>query len=523
MLPILSPSEAAALDRSSAEGGVSVLELMENAGRAVAKAATALAGGAYGRRAAVLCGKGSNGGDGLVAARLLEHSGMGVCALLLAGPNAFEGPAAQNFQRYDRAGSQWRTVADAQGGLGREVARADVVIDAVFGTGFMGRAQGPFADAIVAMNGSAAPVLAVDVPSGVEAENGAVLGPAVDADVTVTFGALKPGLVFLPGAAHAGEVVVADIGFPPALVRSDLLLVEQADAMPPADDPHANKRSRGTVLVVAGSRGMTGAASLCASAAYRTGAGLVVLAVPESILRVAQAAVTEALFVPLPETADGTVAASAEAVLLERAREAHAMAIGPGLSRQPETAGLVRRVVAAAGIPIVLDADGLNAFQGHRAELADREAPAAITPHAGEFARLFGVTAQEVEEDRVGMARKAAEELRCTVLLKGPSTLVADPGGVVYVNPTGGPALATGGTGDVLTGMVAALMSRRRGGPTIAAYSAAFAHGRAGDLAASERGEGTVAADLLGFIPRALFGVAAPGPAAAAIEEWPRA
>jgi hydroxyethylthiazole kinase-like uncharacterized protein yjeF len=510
VLPILTPAESTELDRRSAERGVTTLELMERAGWEVARAAVRLAGSGYGRRAVVICGKGNNGGDGLVAARYLERAGMGASVVLVAAPEELRGPAAVNFRRFVEGGGRWRV--QAPGVLERELARADVAVDALFGTGFRGVPEGAHAAAIRAVNASSLPVVAVDIPSGVEGETGAVRGEAVRADVTVTFGALKPGVVFYPGAAHAGRVEVADIGFPPDLVRSDLWLVEREDAAALVEprDPEAHKRSVGVVVVLAGSRRMAGAAVLTALGAYRAGAGLVTLAVPEGILPVVQAGVTEATFLPLAETAEGSAAEEAAPALLERLEEADALAVGPGLSRDPSTQALVRRVVAGSPVPVVLDADGLNAFAGRAPELADRAAEAVLTPHVGEFGRLTGLSSREVMEDRVGHARKAAAELRCTVLLKGPRTLVADPDGTVRVNPTGGPFLASGGTGDVLTGAVAAFLARGLR-PADAAVLGAYVHGEAGRMAADELGEqGAIASDVAARLPMVLDGLLEP-------------
>jgi NAD(P)H-hydrate epimerase len=503
VIPILTPAESAELDRESAARGVTVGQLMENAGRAVARAAVAVAGGAYGRRAVVVCGKGNNGGDGLAAARHLERSGMGVRVILLADPSELRGEPEANLRRYAAAGGVWQRYSD--GRLGREAGRADVVVDAIFGTGFRGAPEGDFARAVELINDAGGSVVAVDIPSGVEGETGLVRGDAVYAEATVTFGGLKPGLVFHPGAGHAGEVEVADIGFPPDLVRSDLWLMEAEDAagLLPSRSPESHKRASGVVLVVAGSRSMTGAAALTAGAAYRAGAGLVTLAVPEGILPVVEAAVAEAIFLPLPETADGTVAEEAWPVLLPRLAGVQAVAVGPGLTTNPSTSELVRRMVADSPVPLVLDADGLNAFAGRGSLLAERGSDAVITPHAGEFGRLTGLSSNEVLEDRVGHARKAAAEFRCAVLLKGSRTVVAEPGGRVRVNPTGGPYLATGGTGDVLTGAVAAFLARGLP-PADAAVLAAYVHGVAGRLAGTELGEGTVAPDVLARLPRAV-------------------
>jgi hydroxyethylthiazole kinase-like uncharacterized protein yjeF len=494
VLPILTPAESAVVDRDSAARGVTVDALMENAGRMVARASAQLAGGTYGRRAVVVCGKGNNAGDGLVAARHLERWGMGVAVVLVAGASGFRGAAAANLRRFAEPGGRVREFGRSL--LEHELARADVAIDAMFGTGFRGAPADAFAESIRVLNAAGAPVVAVDIPSGVEGETGAVRTEAVRATRTVTFGALKPGVVLLPGADHAGEVEVADIGFPPGLIHSDLWLVERADVarLLPSRPAGAHKRAS-TVLVVAGSRAMTGAAILCASGAARAGAGLVTLAVPEGILRVVQGALTEAVFLPLPETRDGTLAPEAAGALLERLASVRAVALGPGLTTNPDTGDLVRRLVAESPAPVVLDADGLNAFSGNAAALADRLSPAVLTPHAGEFGRLRGISAEEVEEDRVGHTRKAAAELRCVVLLKGPRTIVASADGRATVNPTGGPYLATGGTGDVLTGAIAALLSRGMA-PADAAMAGAFVHGEAGRRAAMERGDGTTSADL---------------------------
>jgi NAD(P)H-hydrate epimerase len=500
MLPILTPAEAAALDRASAEAGVDVLSLMESAGVAVARAATVVAGGVYGRRAVVVCGTGNNGGDGLVAARLLERAGMGVTVVLLDEPGAYAGPARTNFDRFAGNGGRWVHAAR----LGRELARADVAVDAVFGTGFHGVPAGEHLRAVRDLNAGGVPVVAVDIPSGVEGESGAVRGEAVRAYATVVCGALKPGLVFEPGAEHSGRLEVAEIGFPPNLVRSDLLLVEAADVrvwLPPRS-PDAHKRSTGVVVVLAGSRDLSGAAALASVAAYRAGAGLVTVASTASVAEVVRQRVPEATFLRLPETEDGAVDAAGWDALRERLDGADALAIGPGLGRHASTGDLVRRAVMASPVPVVLDADGLYAFRGDASAIADRASDAVLTPHAGEFARLMNVSADDIRDDRVGLVRKAAQETRGVVLLKGPRTLVAAPGGRVYVNPTGGPALATGGTGDVLTGTVSAMLARGLA-PQYAAAAGAFVHGTAGDLAAELTGEGTVATDVASLLPDA--------------------
>jgi NAD(P)H-hydrate epimerase len=501
--PILSPAEASALDRASSERGISTASLMENAGREVANAAVRVAGGTYGRRAAVVCGRGNNGGDGFVAARYLDGWGMRVAVLLLEPDAGLRDPTAGNLDRLRDSRVRVRPWSAAAGE--RELGRADVAVDAVFGTGFRGVPEGTAAEAIRALAGSARPVVAVDVPSGVDGATGAVAGEAVRADVTVTFGAAKPGLVLYPGAARAGVVEVADIGFPPELVASDLALVEAEDvaAWIPAREPDTHKRAAGYVVVVGGSRVMTGAVGLMAGGAYRAGAGLVAAAVPSSILPVVQGAIREAVFAPLAETEAGTIAGGSER-LDEILVQADAVALGPGMTADERTATWVRELVRSTAVPVVLDADGLNAFAGRASELADRKAEhLVLTPHAGEFARLAGVEARAIAADRVARVRELAAETRAVVLLKGSRTLVGTPDGRVRVNATGGPFLATGGTGDVLTGMIAGLLARGLA-PEDAASAAAYLHGVAGAMAAEVAGEGATAGDVLGRVAEAL-------------------
>ena len=494
---VLTPVEAAELDRATQERGVPADALMEAAGREVADAAVRLVGGAYGRRAVVVCGKGNNGGDGLVAARYLDRAGIRTTVLLL--DDGLASPAATNLARLETTTVRSRAFAPLV--LDRELGRADVAVDAIFGTGFRGAAAGSYAEAIESLAASAIPIVAVDIPSGVNGETGAVEGAAVRADLTVTFGAPKPGLVMLPGATHAGIVEVQQIGFPTDLIRSDLVLLEAEDvaAMVPSREPDTHKRSAGYAVVVGGSRLMTGAVALAGAAAYRAGAGLVAVAVPEGILPATQGSVREAVFVALPETDVGT-AAGGSARLDEVLGQAGSLAVGPGMTTDERTAGWIRELVRSSEVPVVLDADGLNAFAGRAEDLADRKADLILTPHAGEFARVAGVSTGEVAADRVRHVRELAARTSATVLLKGSRTLIGAPDGSVRINPTGGPFLATGGTGDVLTGMIAALLARGCS-PLDAGSAAAFVHGVAGSLAAEERGFGTTASDVLERVP----------------------
>ena len=506
MRPVLTPQEARDLDRATQERGVSALDLMERAGRAVARGAAEAAGGVYGRRAVVVCGRGNNGGDGFVAARCLARDGMRVDVLEIEPAPAQDGPSGANRSRLSEQGLEPRAWTPEH--ARRLLARADVAVDALFGTGFRGIAEGEWCAAIEALAGSDAPTVSVDIPSGVDGATGAVEGAAVRADLTVTFGAVKTGCVLLPGAEHAGTIRVVDIGFPGDLVPHGVGLLEPADvaSMLPSRDADGHKRRSGVLLVVAGSRGMTGAPALIARAAARMGAGLVTVAAPDDVLRAVQANVVEAVFLPLPHTSDGGVSRAALDLALEAAAAADAIAIGPGLGRDEDTAAFVRDLVARSPVPIVLDADGLNAFEGVAGSLRERASEAVLTPHDGEFARLMG-HAVDGAGDRVAAARSLADATDAVVLLKGTRTVIASPDATARINATGTPVLATAGTGDVLTGAIGALVARGVG-CVDAACAGAFLHGVAGRLEGDRRGEGTVAGDVIERLPEAISIVA---------------
>ncbi|HTG46287.1 MAG TPA: NAD(P)H-hydrate dehydratase [Actinomycetota bacterium] len=499
MKPVVTPAEAAELDRATQERGVRAADLMERAGWAVARACADLLGGTYGRRAVVLCGSGNNGGDGYVAARHLARWGMTVAAVTLRDPAELKGPAAANARRL-AAETDARILSFDPGALDRELARADLVVDAVFGTGFHGVAEGEAAAAIEALDASLLPVVAVDIPSGVDGATGAVDGPAVRADLTVTFGAAKIGAVLLPGAGFAGDVRVVDIGFPDDLVPDACGLTEPADVADvlPERAADAHKKASGTLVIVAGSRRMTGAVRLLAQAAGRIGAGYVIVAVPASILPVVQQGLTETVFLPLAETEAGTVAPAARDAIVGALEGAHALAMGPGLSTDPDTRTLIRGVLRESPVPVVLDADGLNAFAREPDLLADRKADAVLTPHLGELARLI-----DGGPDRLAGARMLAARANAVALVKGSRTAIAAADGGARINPTGTPFLATAGTGDVLTGTIGGLLAAGVA-PFDAAWAAAYVHGLAGILAGAELGEGTLAGDVAERLPAAV-------------------
>ena len=502
MKPVLTPQEARDLDRETQARGMPALDLMERAGRAVARGATDAAGGVYGRRATVVCGRGNNGGDGFVAARHLAREGMRVDVIEIEPASGDEGPASANHARLAEQGIESRPWTGEHGR--RVLARADVVVDALFGTGFRGRAEGDWQAAIEAIVGSNATVVSVDIPSGVDGATGAVAGSAVLADLTVTFGAVKTGCALLPGVEHAGTIRVVDIGFVDDLVPRDTGLIEPADvaSVLPVRVADGHKRRSGVLLVVAGSRRMTGAPALIARAAGRMGAGLVTVAAPDGVVRAVQAHVAEAVFLPLPQTSDGAVSRAALGALLEAAAGADAIAIGPGLGRDEDTAALVRDLVSRSPAPVVLDADGLNAFEGSAEALRERASEAVLTPHDGEFGRLMGLAVGD-SGGRVAAARALAAATGAVALLKGTRTVIASRTGSARINATGTPVLATAGTGDVLTGVIGALVARGMGGFD-AACAGAFLHGVAGRLEGERGGEGTVAGDVIERLPEAV-------------------
>jgi hydroxyethylthiazole kinase-like uncharacterized protein yjeF len=513
-LRVILPSEMASVDRAAIEQEkIPGLDLMERAGEAVARAARDMLSSTGGHCVGIICGKGNNGGDGLVAARRL--SGAFDAAVYVVGAGTPEELSPDSRANLDRlAGTavevKWLTSDGDSTVLEREAPTFDLVVDALFGTGFKGSADGLHALAIEAINDSGRPVLAVDIPSGVSGDTGAVQGPAVVADRTVTFAAPKVGLVQYPGAAHVGEMEVADIGIPEALIetiptsRIYVTTEEEAEALLPSRAPDAYKTGCGKVLAIGGSPGMTGAPAMCAQAALRMGAGMVTLAVPEGLNDIFEVKLTEVMTIGMPQTESRTFAAEAADELLSRARSFDAVALGPGMSTDPETLELIRRLVAGIDTPLVLDADGLNAMAGSTGMLREREGPLVMTPHPGEMARLLDTGIGPVQADRLGAARRAAAEWGAVVVLKGAGTVVAEPGGDTFINQTGNPGMATAGMGDVLTGCVAALLAQGLG-PFGAAVAAVYYHGHAGDLAAQMGGMvGMTARDVIRHLPLAL-------------------
>ncbi len=495
---LVGAAEMREIDRNAIDAfGIPALTLMDRAGRAVAEAALELVGSTG--RIVVVCGGGNNGGDGYVAARLLRGAGRDARVIALVPAERLAQDARAVREQAQRAGvpiDDQGELVDLDAGVG------DVLVDALFGTGLSRAPEGAFAaaiDRIDAARVAGARVLAVDVPSGLSADTGRPLGACVRADRTVTFAFQKRGLVLHPGPSYAGDVVVADIGIPPAAaarvpVGCELLGDMDARLLVPARPPDAHKGDAGRLVVIAGSPGKSGAAHLALTGALRGGAGLVTLAARPEVLPLALAGRPEAMSVALPP--GGALGRSDLQALLAAAEGMDAAVIGPGIPRGPETAELLRAFLDRARIPAVLDADALNALAEAPRLLAGLDVPVVLTPHPGEMARLAGRSIADVQEDRIGVAVAKAREWGVVVVLKGARTVVADPVSPPAVVPIGNAGMATGGTGDVLAGLVGALLASRIPAPA-AARAGAWVHARAGDLAAARYGQrGLVAGDL---------------------------
>jgi NAD(P)H-hydrate epimerase len=477
MLPVLLADDVKRQDAMASARGVSVEQLMENAGWAVARAARRLLGSAYGRRVVIVCGKGNNAGDGLVAGRVLASQGAHATAVLTSDRHSKL--AALNLDRFPG-----RVVPPYA--LSRELDRADLVIDAIFGVGLSRAPEGSAAEAIDLCASATAPTLAVDVPSGIDANTGGVPGSAITARATVTFTGYKPGLLFSPGVEHSGEVEIADIGIAGSDTAVAVLQERDVAASLPRRARAAHKRKAGTVLVIAGSRAMPGAAALVTGACVQVGAGLTTLCAPEDVCRIVLARVPEITTIPLPENSEGIFDSKALDIVGPRLSEFTTIVMGPGMGTHSATVDAVRAVVEAATSPLVIDADGLNALAGATDVLRARRAqnrPTVLTPHTGELARLTNKQPAELDADRLAAARAAARDLGSVVVFKGPGTVVA--GDETLINPTGGPALAQGGTGDVLAGMVAGLLAQKESAGARDVAAAVWLHGAAGDRVAA--------------------------------------
>lgn len=505
---LLSAEQMRAIDRRAIEDlGLPILDLMEKAGLGVALAARQMLGGELeGKTIAVLCGKGNNGGDGLVAARYLAQGGGKVTIYLLARATELAGAAKTNLTRAQEAKIRIVELSDAK----QLPETCDLFIDAIVGTGFQGTLTSLAAEVLQKVSSSERAVLAVDIPSGVDATTGEIKGPVAKARKTVTFAWPKVGQFLFPGKFYSGEVQVVDIGIPksgaePEKVNLHLLTKSEIAQNLPLRKPDGHKGTFGKVLVIAGSEGLTGAACLASLAALRSGCGIVILGCPESLNDIFEIKLTEVMSRPLPEVKHRRVLSLRSlGEILKLMEWADVVALGPGVGTHHETQDLVRRLLMRIEKPVVLDADGINALAKDNSALKNRTHPTIVTPHVGELARLLSESPEELNRNRIESARQAARELNCIVVFKGAPTLIGEPSGNVYLNPTGNSGMATAGSGDVLTGAIAGIWAQGAK-PVQAACAGVFLHGLAGDLSRDAKNEySLIAGDILDHLPQTI-------------------
>ena len=511
-MKIVTGTEMQTLDRRTiTEAHIPGIVLMERAGEGIVRYLEEHCGPVRGKTITILCGKGNNGGDGLVVARLLHRRRARIHVQLLTPITDLCRDAATMYRRLVRVAGRTAIVRFRSADQTRPLlASSDILVDALLGTGLSSVVTGVYREAIELMNNAGKPIIAIDIPSGLHADTGAILGQAIRATLTIACGLPKLGLYVGAGIDQAGAIRVVDIGIPPAYVdaiesRTLLLTSDSAFQSLPERLPSSHKGTFGHAGILAGSVGKTGAAALAARAALRVGAGLVTVATPSSVNDVLEAKLLEAMTLPLPETKARTLARSGLDRIVAFIQTRTAIAIGPGLSTHHETVELVQSLMKHLDRPSVLDADALNALAGRASLLTECNTPPILTPHPGEMARLeVDATTQSVNADRIGTARRFARERGVFVVLKGARTVIARPDGLVAICPTGNPGMATAGTGDVLTGMIVGLLAQKVPAWE-AACAATYFHGLAGDLASQHLGQpGMLASDLIAQIPYAL-------------------
>lgn len=510
-MKVVTAQEMRQIDQQAIEQiGLPGAVLMEHAGSAVVRAIRQHFPEC--RQIAVVVGKGNNGGDGLVVARQLAHAGQPIQIYLVSPPESFTGDALLNLQIAQNLDLPITQIlsADALQELKSQIASSDLIVDSIFGTGLRGGVRGFIGNVIECINETGKPVVAIDLPSGLAADTGIAEGACIQATYTVTMGLPKRGNLIHPGATFTGQLEVADIGFPPSVIDTQKIQInwtQPSDAarLLPLRPTHSHKGTYGRVFVVAASTGMTGAAALTSAGALRVGAGLATLGAPKSLNSILEVKLTEVMTLPLPETGMGSLALEAKSHIIEAVDQTKSvLAIGPGLSQYPETVALVHSLIRESEVPTVIDADGINALSKSRDILSSLAPQTVLTPHPGEMARLIGGTIEALERDRIGIAQQFAQAHNVTLVLKGAPTVVARGNGEVWINSTGNPGMATGGMGDVLTGLIVGLMAQK-----VSAFDSAvlgvYLHGLAGDIAAESIGmHGLMAGDVLNNVPKAI-------------------
>ena len=490
------------------EAGIPGVVLMENAARSASKVFLNHFNPPDGSSIVILCGKGNNGGDGYVMARHLHEKGMDVSVMITGEKSSISGDALINLRIIEKLGLKISEITDDDTlqYASDIILRCSYIIDGLLGTGLNSPVRGIYKKLIENVNQSGKPVMSIDIPSGLNADTGSKMGTAVKAHLTVTFGFPKPGQLVYPGAELVGRLVNIDIGIPGKIYdrfKMSHRLIEREDFIPDIcrEKRDVHKGSRGHLLILAGSTGKTGAATLTAMGALRAGAGLVTVGVPESLNPILECKLTEAMTVPLAETDEGTLSLAAEDGIYRLLSGKTALAIGPGLSTNAETVELVCRIIKKCELPMVIDADALNALSMTPGSLGLLDEKKILTPHPGEMGRLINREIREIQSDRLKTSCEFAKKWNCNLVLKGARTIIADPAGTLYINPTGNPALATGGTGDILTGIISGFLAAGLSEGK-AMEAGVYLHGLAADYFAEQNGEtGLIASDLIDIFP----------------------
>jgi hydroxyethylthiazole kinase-like uncharacterized protein yjeF len=515
MMKVATAEEMQELDRKAIETyRIPGIVLMENAGRGAAEVISNFFPEIHKKKVAIIAGKGNNGGDGFVIARYLLNQGIYVRVYLLTDPKGLRGDAETNFSIFHRIKGEVVSVPSSKDYIKvkRDLEKFDILVDGIFGTGLDAEVRGYYREVIDHLNTLQRPIVAIDIPSGLDADTGKPLGTAIRASLTITFGLPKIGHLIPPGLDYVGKVKVIDIGIPKRLVEEEKIptyLLEKEEiqrwlSIPRNPDTH--KGDYGHLLVIAGSVGKTGAAVMACQAALRMGAGLVTLAIPKSLNAILEMKLTEVMTEPLPETPKQTLSLRAFSAIVRLCENKRAVIIGPGLGTLKETQSLILKLIRTLDLPIILDADGLTALATQPKTLPIKNRSLMLTPHPGEMARLIRSQVKDVLEDRVGLSRNFSQSQHIHLILKGHPTLISTPKGEVYINPTGNPGMASGGTGDVLTGMIGGLVCQ--GFDILPSLQiAVYLHGMAGDEGAQEMGEKSlIATDIIEKIPTLLKG-----------------
>jgi NAD(P)H-hydrate epimerase len=506
---VVQASEMQEMDRLAIQDlGIPGVVLMENAARDASRVFLEHFQPSNDARVLILCGSGNNGGDGYVMARYLHQAGLCIKVVILSPDEKITGDALVNLEIIRKMDLDIIHVShqDEWDSLRSALYDFDYIIDGILGTGLHSDVRGLYARIIDDVNASQKPIMAIDIPSGLNADNGQIMGTAVRAELTVTFGFPKIGQVIFPGVERVGRLIRVDIGIPNAVsdrIKSVYSLIEPGDFthLFHLEKMDMHKGDKGHLLILAGSPGKTGAAALSALGALRAGAGLVTVGIPKSLNPILEVKLTEGMTAPLPETSDGSLALEAEKDIEQLIPGKTAMAIGPGLSTHPETCALVKRIISRYDLPLVIDADGLNALVGGLEVLSTHKEKIILTPHPGEIGRLVGRKNVDIQADRMGTVSAFIRDHGCYLVLKGARTLIGEPNGTIHINPTGNPALSSAGSGDVLTGVIAGFMARQW--PLCKAVVAGiYLHGLAADLLAEEKGHaGVLASELLNVFP----------------------